>query len=42
MEPDNSTTEGKKYTHLSEKDRYKIEALLESYNDLSQINGCIS
>jgi len=37
MEPDNSTTEGKKYTHLSEKDRYKIEALLESKKTVAEI-----
>lgn len=37
MEQDNSTTEGKKYTHLSEKDRYKIEALLESKKTVSEI-----
>ena len=37
MEPDNSTTEGKKYTHLSEKDRYKIEVLLESKKTVAEI-----
>ena len=37
MEQDNSTTEGKKYTHLSEKDRYKIEALLESKKTVAEI-----
>jgi len=37
MERDNSTTEGKKYTHLSEKDRYKIEALIESKKTVSEI-----
>ena len=29
MEQNNSTTKLKKYTHLSERQRYKIEALLE-------------
>ncbi len=37
MEQDNSTTEVKKYTHLSEKDRYKIEALLESKKTVAEI-----
>lgn len=37
MEQDNSTTKLKKYTHLSEKDRYKIEALLESKKTAREI-----
>jgi transposase, IS30 family len=37
MERNNSTTESKKYTHLSEKDRYKIEALLETKKTVREI-----
>jgi transposase, IS30 family len=37
MELDNSTTEGKKYTHLSEKDRYKIEALLDAKKKVAEV-----
>ena len=37
MERDNSTTQSRRYTHLSEKDRYKIEALLESKETVSEI-----
>lgn len=37
MERDHSTTEGKKYTHLSERERYKIEALLESKKAVQEI-----
>jgi IS30 family transposase len=37
MEQDNSTTNHKKYVHLSESKRYKIEALLESKMAIKQI-----
>ena len=37
MEQNNCTTEGKKYRHLSERQRYKIEALLESKITIKQI-----
>ena len=37
MELIDSTTEGKKYRHLSEKDRYKIEALLETKKSVEEI-----
>lgn len=37
MEQDHSTKESKKYAHLSEKDRYKIEAMLESRKTVSEI-----
>jgi len=37
MEPINSTTKDKRYTHLSEKERYKIEALLESKETVQEI-----
>ena len=37
MEPNNSTTKPRKYTHLSEKDRYQIEALLESKKSTREI-----
>ncbi len=37
MEQDHSTKERKKYTHLSEKDRYKIEAMLESRKTAQEI-----
>ena len=34
---DHSTTEGKKYRHLSERQRYKMEALLERKIDVKEI-----
>jgi IS30 family transposase len=37
MEQGNSTTQSKKYTHLSEKDRYKIEALLDTKTSAREI-----
>lgn len=37
MEQDHSTKERKKYTHLSEKDRYKIEAMLEAKKTAKEI-----
>jgi len=37
MERNNSITPSKKYTHLSEKDRYKIEVLLESKKTAAEI-----
>ena len=37
MEQNNSTTNHKKYTHLSERKRYKIEALLESKIAIKEI-----
>lgn len=37
MEQNDSTTEGKKYRHLSERQRYKIEALLEGKIAVKQI-----
>lgn len=39
MEQDYSTTKLKKYTHLAEKDRYKIEALLETKKTAAEIAG---
>ncbi len=43
MERNNSTTNHKKYTHLSERKRYKIEALLESkitIKEIALVLGC--
>ena len=37
MEQDNSTTNQKKYAHLSERKRYKMEALLESKIAIKEI-----
>ena len=37
MEQNYSTTRIKKYTHLSEKDRYRMEALLESKQTIGEI-----
>ena len=37
MEPSDSTTKPRQYTHLSEKDRYQIEALLESKKSVKEI-----
>ena len=37
MEQDNSTTNVKKYRHLSERQRYKIEALLEAGKSFEEI-----
>lgn len=37
MEPIDCSTPGKKYTHLSEKDRYKIEALLDAKKKLAEV-----
>lgn len=41
MEQDNSTTKPKKYTHLSEKDRYTIELLLESKKSVKEIASVV-
>jgi len=38
MERNNSITPSKKYTHLSEKDRYKMEALLERKTGIGEIS----
>lgn len=38
MEQSHITTKPRKYTHLSEKDRYKIEALLESKETVGEIS----
>ena len=37
MERMNCNTERKKYVHLSERDRYKIEGLLEGKKDVEEI-----
>lgn len=37
MEQNNSTTKLKKYTHLSERERYKMEALLDSKRSVGEI-----
>jgi len=37
MKPKDCTTKRKKYTHLAERDRYKIEALLEGKKDTEEI-----
>ena len=37
MEQDNCITGNKKYTHLSEKDRYKMEALLDSKKSIGEV-----
>jgi len=37
MEPRNCTTRGKKYVHLTERDRFKIEGLLEGKKDAGEI-----
>ena len=37
MEQDHSTKERKKYIHLSERDRYKIEAMLEAKKTIREI-----
>src|SRR5207248_2717246 len=37
MEQDYSTTRIKKYTHLSERERYKMEALLDSKRSVEEI-----
>ena len=37
MEQDHSTTQSMKYTHLSEKERYKMEALLDSKRSVGEI-----
>jgi len=37
MERENCSTKGKKYVHLTERDRYKIEALLEGEKDADEI-----
>jgi transposase, IS30 family len=37
MEPTNCNTKRKKYVHLTEKDRYKIEGLLEGKKDADEI-----
>jgi transposase, IS30 family len=41
MERSDSTTKAKKYTHLSEKERYKIEAMLESKKTEREIAGLL-
>jgi IS30 family transposase len=38
MKPKDCNTKGKKYVHLSEKDRYKIEGLLEGEKDVEEIS----
>src|SRR5437870_4141397 len=38
MKPRNCTTKSKKYVHLSERDRYKIEGLLEARKDVEEIS----
>ena len=38
MKPKDCNTKSKKYVHLSEKDRYKIEGLLEGKNDVEEIS----
>ena len=38
MKPRDCTTKSKKYVHLSEKDRYKIEGLLEGKKDVEEIS----
>ena len=43
MKPRDCNTKSKKYVHLSEKDRYKIEGLLEGKKDVEEISiilGC--
>lgn len=37
MEQNNCTTKGRKYRHLSEKDRYKMEALLDTKKNIGEI-----
>ena len=37
MKPKDCTTKSKKYVHLSERDRYKIEGLLEGKKDVEEI-----
>ena len=37
MKPRDCTTKSKKYVHLSEKERYKIEGLLEGKKDVEEI-----
>jgi len=41
MKPRDCTTKRKKYTHLAEKDRYKIEALLEGKKRTEEIAGLL-
>ena len=41
MEPKNCTTKKGKYTHLGEKDRYKIEVLLEDKKRVCEIAGIL-
>ncbi len=38
MKPRNCITKGKKYVHLSERDRYKIEGLLEGKKEVKEIS----
>jgi len=38
MKPKNCTTKNKKYVHLSERDRYKIEGLLEGKKNVEEIS----
>jgi transposase, IS30 family len=37
MKPKDCSTKGKKYVHLNERDRYKIEGLLEAKKDVEEI-----
>ena len=37
MKPKNCTTKSKKYVHLSERDRYRMEGLLRGKNDVEEI-----
>src|SRR3989338_9723549 len=38
MKPKDCSTKNKKYVHLSERDRYKIEGLLEGKKDVEEIS----